>query len=422
MKYFHIAFFSLLMVFSISSCDMFAPEGIPITDNGFEVKPEVEWNPEYMAYMLNIYLTKGETGKFTMKYSIDSDASIDMLDMSGKAVDHSTTLTLKSNTALSYILPSLPSSSSHVLNLNFDKNGITRNYTINLPNTSQKAIGVSIDASDDENFSTVTLHSNMANNNTDYTVFFYLDGAELEGIKYMGNDIGSGMIINIPKGQDIVFELPYIVPGNHLLLVEIKSNSSMESTSLTFTEPQRRRTSIELSYNKYTNRLEITSNYNPNETEFDISIGISVHGELTYRHEQFFGIADAQTNFYTEIAEASTTVTPGLTAIDIDGGALKKAMDNIYNHTATDAANSIGNGNARILHTDITVSDLKFTIHSCGDFAGNTPVNITPGDSYDFPVTYYYTSRTWSHGAGTSDIIKPSFTINGKPSYKVNVL
>ena len=95
-------------------------------------------------------------------------------------------------------------------------------------------------------------------------------------------------------------------------------------------------------------------------------------------------------------------------------------MDKVYSNTRVDAANAIGNGNARELHADITSVELKFTVTSGGATAGRTSVVISPSNS--LPVKYLYKGATWLRSANTTQTISPSYTVNGKSPYLIHSL
>ncbi len=412
---------ALASIIGLAGCEFLSGPDHVIVNKGFDVKTDVIWNADHMAYVLNLALSYGEAGEYQMRYTIDGKTSAKLKSLSGTDLISGDAVRLSGGTVLSCVIPALPSG-KHSLSMEFERDGVGRSCTVNLPDTGQKAVGVEVSASEDESYTSVTLKSLVGGSAVKYTVSFFLDGQELEGMKYLGNPIGSSIELEFGKGSSHVLEMPYIVSGSHLLLVEVKSDVASESTSISFNEPQRRKTSLKLAYNSYTGRLTLVSDYNPLSTEFTISVGITVKGAVTYRHEQFFGIADPKTEYFTETAQASADIVPGINAVDIDGGALKKVMDNVFGHTKTDAANSIGNGNARTLHTDITSVDLKFTIHSGGEFAGETPVTISPATGKAFPITYQYTGQTWNHSSGYFLVISPTFKVNGMSPSSVHTL
>ena len=189
---------------------------------------------------------------------------------------------------------------------------------------------------------------------------------------------------------------------------------------MTFTEPERKPTQLTFSYNDITGQIMLLSGHNPLQTEFDITLDITVKGQVTYRHKQFFGVADPETVKFTETGQARCSLVPGLTAKTVDSGKLKELMDKVYSNTRVDASNAIGNGNARELHADITSVELKFTITSGGATPGKTSVAIYPS-SY-LPVKYLYKSATWLRSANTTQTISPSYTVNGKSPYLIHSL
>lgn len=177
-----------------------------------------------------------------------------------------------------------------------------------------------------------------------------------------------------------------------------------------------------MAYNDITGQLTLRSDNNPLPTEFEVTIDMTVTGHITYRHELFFGVADPKTEYFTESGQSKIRVTPGTSAISIDGGALRGLLDKIYSITRTDASNAIGNGNKRSLHCDIGTVTLKFTIASLGATAGKTSVQILPSYSGAFPIRYLYKSATWSHSANQTQTIIPTYTVNGKSPSLIHVL
>ena len=204
--------------------------------------------------------------------------------------------------------------------------------------------------------------------------------------------------------------------------VDVRSSLGAESSQLAFTEPQRRQTALTFSYNDLTGRLMVESAYNPLQTAFDITAGITVEGEITYRHPLFFGIADAQTETFRARGETTARVTPGITAVSFDGGKLRSLLDEVYANAREDAATAIGNGNQRTLHTDITEVTLSLTVHSLGDYEGKTVVSISPAARTLFPIRYTYEGVTWHCGAGTTVTLYPIYTVNGKSPTSVHIL
>lgn len=411
----------VFLAFILSSCNVFDSE-IIVRDSGFDVKADVAWNSDYMGYTLRLSLSSGEDGGYVFNYDIDSDPLVSLRSAFGGSVSRGSEIKLSASGATVFILPELSPSKEHIINMEFIREGVTRRYSLELPNTSQNEIGMRIDASLSLDYTRVTLSSLMGPSATDFQVSFYLDGNLLEGIKYMSNTFGGVMTLNFSRNSSYSFELPYLIAGEHVLRIDVQSNLGSESTSMSFIEPQRRRTSLKMSYNPFTGNLMISSDYNPTKTSFDMVIDMTVQGTITYRHPQFFGIADPQTEFLTLTSEARTTVTPTLGETQIDGGALKSLLDRMHSNTREDAANAIGNGNERTLHFQIKSIDLKYSIHSQGEYAGQTAVEISPTTSDRFPIRYTYSGDTWSYAHGYEHTLYPSFTINGQAPSSVHQL
>jgi len=168
--------------------------------------------------------------------------------------------------------------------------------------------------------------------------------------------------------------------------------------------------------------ITMLSAHNPLQTAFDITVDITVRGSITYRHKQFIGSASPQTERFTESAQATARLTPGMTASSVDNGTLRALMDKVYSNTRTDASNAIGNGNKRTLHTDITGVELKFTIVSGGATAGKTSVTVSPSGPDAFPIRYLYKGTTWWHSANQAATIIPTYTVNGKAASQIHTL
>lgn len=403
--------FGILSALTVCGCNTFDNE-LTVTDKGFEVAADVVWNSDHMAYTLNLHLDSGDEGRYRFNYLIDEDHTLKLLTDDDREFESGSETTLSRSTAGIYILPSLAVTQHHSMRLEFERDGVRRIYNILLPDTSQKAIGVKVDADVRLDFSRVILTNLMGASVTDYTVSFSLDGSPLKDIKYMNNTFGGSMSIDFARSESYTFELPYIIAGPHVITVNVKSNMGSESTGVGFTEPQRRQTDLKLSYNHYTGNLMISSDYNPLNTEFDISIGIEVKGKNTHRPKRFFGISDPETTIHSDKAESSISIVPGITPKPIDGGLLKQLMDNINSIEFDDAANAIGNGNKRRLATYIYEVTLRFGIHSKGDYAGETYVAISPVIGSEFPILYKYPRETWYCPAGASRTISPAFTVN----------
>lgn len=404
-----------------SSCSLFEAE-IPLRDLGFEIGSEVVWNAEYMAYTLRLTLLEGEDGDCTFSYLIDDDPLVRLGSTSGGSVESGKDVALSSKGALVFILPSLAAGEEHSIRLEFTREGVSRSYTVALPDTSQNGIGVRIDTGTSLDFSRVILTNRMGASVTTYNVAFYLDGELLSGMKYMSNTFGGSMDIDFARSESYTFEMPYLVAGEHILKVDVRSSQGSESTRTAFTEPQRRQTALTFSYNPFTGRLMLESAYNPLKTVFDITVDITVNGSVTARHPLFFGIADPETETFSVTGEATARITPEITAAQIDGGKLKALMDEVYSNTRTDAANAIGNGNKHLVHADITSVSLSLTIHSLGDYAGKTVVTIDPANGSAFPIQYTYAESTWTRDKGAVQTIRPTFTVNGVLPSAIRVL
>ena len=386
---------------------------VPVRDLGFEVGSETVWNADFMAYTLRLTLKSGEDGDFVFRYCVDDDPLISLTSADGGAVASGKTVSLRTKETLVYLLPTLVSGADHSLRMEFARDGVTRSYTLPLPDTGRNGIGIRIDANPKLDFSRVILTNLMGPAVTTYNVSFSLDGEPLEGIKFMSRAFGGSMDVDFARSESYTFELPYLVAGEHLLKVDVRSALGSESTRLSFTEPQRRQTALALSYNEYTGQLMMGSAYNPLQTAFDVTVDITVRGSVTFRHPQFFGKADPRTETFTRTGEATARLVPGITAEQIDGGKLKALMDEIHANSRTDAANAIGNGNRRTVHADIASVTLSVTVRSLGDYVGKTVVTISPQSGDALPIRYTYGEATWLRTKGAVQTISPTLTVNG---------
>ena len=409
------AFISIIsaMAALLSSCSVFDNE-IPVTDLGFDVKTDIVWNSEYMAYTLRLSLNRGAEGEYVMNYSIDSDPLISLSTSMNGTVQQGSSVQLSSRGGVVFVLPALTPSKAHTLEMDLSRDGVHRHYEVRLPDTNQKQIGARMDTSDALDFTRVILTNLMGPSVTSYRVTFYLDGEPCDGMKYMSGTFGGSMELDFARSESYTFELPFLVAGEHVLKIDVQSTLGSENTSIAFIEPQRRQTSLIFRYNDFSGNLCLSSDYNPSNTGFEITADITVKGTIHYRPDKFFGVADTETETFTRTGESKVTVTPGLSSVTVDNGTLKRLMDEVFAITRTDAANGIGNGNRRTLNTDISSIDIRFTIHSTGAHQGNTAVSISPAKGSDMDVRYTYTGRTWYYSEGYVKVLHPTVTVNGK--------
>ena len=408
-------------VAALASCSQFDSK-VPLKDLGFEIGSEIAWNAEYMAYTLRLSLEEGEDGDYLFTYLVDDDPLVKLSSTGGGTVESGQELAMSAKATLICLLPSLAPDKEHALDMEFSREGVSRSYTLKLPDTSQNGIGIRMDTDANLDFSRVILTNRMGPSVTTYEVTFYLDGELLTGIKYMSNTFDGTMAVDFARSESYTFEMPYLVAGEHVLKVDVRSSLGSESTRLSFTEPQRRQTALAFSYNDFTGRLMLESAYNPLDTAFDITVDITVKGSITARHPLFFGIADPETETFTVTGEATARVTPGINPEQVDGGKLKSLMDEIYANTREDAANAIGNGNRRTLHADVTSVTLSISVHSLGVYAGKTVVTISPSSGSGLPVRYTYAEQTWLRSRGAVQTVYPSLTVNGVSPSAVSVL
>ncbi len=399
----------------------------------FAFGADLRWDAAHMAYILDLSIINGDSGEYELSYDYDYKATNNILnklffdnsrlkDMSGTVFNSGDMIKLTKSSKTSLIFPSILANTAKKITISAKRGSISHTRTLDISRNEYMAFSAEVAPSDKELFSTVTITSLKEEANMSYGVTFKLDDVTLNGVKEAGGAENDNISVNFSSQKSFTFELPYVASGQHTLTVTLSTSKSSQSRSITFTEPKREATSLILAYNHYNGRLTLSSPYNPFNTSFSVSVGITVKGSVTYRHKQFLGIADAKTEYFTSTGEATARITPGLTAVAIDNGKLKELMDKVFSNARTDAANAIGNGNARTLHSDINSVDLKFTIHSEGVLAGELPVTITPTVSSNFPVRYQYTGPTWNHGTGYNAVIKPTFTVNGASASSIKKL
>ena len=401
---------------TIASCDKFNKTE-PVTDLGFEVRTEVAFDADYLCNTLALSLSQGTDGEYTFNYSVDGGATQKLSELGGSAVESGEAVDLSAGNPLVLMLPKF--SGTHRLTMEFTNGSAVRRDTVSF--SAETAVAVRVDADASLDFTTVTLIGTAAKGSA-YTASFTLDGETLAGLKRLGVETGGEAEVDFSESSVWTFELPYILPGEHIMKVTVSSEQGSETTSVTFTEPDRNPVQLDFAYNDITGELTLQSPYNPLPTAFDVTVDITVKGSVTYRHKQFLGVADPQTETFTESGQAKASLMPGTAVTAIDGGLLKSLMDAIYNVTRTDACNAIGNGNARELHADINTVILKFTVASTGAAAGKTSVIIRPRTSATFKILYLYKEQSWNRGANSTATIIPNYTVNGKTASSVNRL
>ena len=411
-----LAAISAALSLTIASCGKFTRTE-PVTDLGFEVRTEVAFDADYLCSTLSLSLSQGTDGEYTFNYSVDGGATQKLSELGGSAVESGEAVDLSAGNPLVLMLPKL--SGTHKLTMEFTNGSAVRRDTVSF--SAETAVAVQVYAWDSLDFTKVTLIGTAAKGST-YTAAFTLDGETLAGLKRLGVETGGEVEVDFAENSVWTFELPYILPGEHILKVTVSSEQGSETTSVTFTEPDRNPVQLDFAYNDITGELTLQSPYNPLPTAFDVTVDITVKGSVTYRHKQFLGVADPQTETFTESGQAKASLTPGASVTAIDGGLLKSLMDAIYNVTRTDASNAIGNGNARELHADINTVILKFTVASTGAAAGKTSVIIRPRTSETFKILYLYKEQSWNRGANSTATIIPNYTVNGKTASSVNRL
>lgn len=402
----------------IASCGKFNGAET-VTDLGFKVETAVNFSSDYLCNTLSVGLKNGTEGEYVLNYVIDTDHTQKLTTLRGGEIESGDKIDLSQKNPLLMLLPKL-AGDSHSLFMEFCRDGVSRLDTVTF--RTENAVAVRMDTPEDLDFSRIVLMNRMGTAQTTYEVSFLLDGESIPDIKYLGNEFGGSMELDFARSESYTFELPYILAGEHTLKVNIRSELGGESTTVTFSEPERKPTTLVMAYNDITGQLTLRSDHNPLPIEFEVTIDMTVTGHITYRHELFFGVADPKTEYFTESEQSKIRVTPGASTISIDGGTLRGLLDKIYSITRTDASNDIGNGNKRSLHCDIGTVTLKFTIASLGATAGKTSVQILPSYSGAFPIRYLYKSATWSHSANQTQTIIPTYTVNGKSPSLIHIL
>lgn len=411
------SFISSLLL--LASCSVFDSH-VDVDYIGYEVKTDIIWDYEHMAYTLRLSLAYGEDGSYRFNYLFDSDAAIYLMSDGNMNFTSGNEIQLSKTSGRSYIIPSLSQGAKHSIHLAFEYDGITKEYDVALPDTNQNAIGIRVDTSKNE-FTEVILTNPMGASASKYTVTFYLDGQPLDDIKYMSNTFDGSMELNFSERESYVFQMPYLIPGEHILKVDVRSSQNSETISVSFTEPQRRSTELVFSYNPYTGNIMIQSPYNPVNTSFSVTIDMTLDGKVSFHHPQFFGIADLQVDYPCYKGESSVgSITPTLVEQVVDGGKLKSLLDQMAADTREDAQNAIGNGNQRTIHAETTYITLRFTIHSLGEYAGRTSVKISPS-SY-IPVTYTYSGWTDDYGYDGTSTVYAEFIVNGSSAGIIRTL
>lgn len=404
----------------LASCSVFDSH-VDVDYIGYEVKTDIIWDYEHMAYTLRLSLAYGEDGSYRFNYLFDSDAAIYLMSDGNMNFTSGSEIQLSKTSGKSYIIPSLSQGTKHSIHLAFEYNGITKEYDVALPDTNQNAIGIRVDNSTDLEYTEVILTNPMGASASKYTVTFSLDGQPLDDIKYMSNTFDGTMELDFSQRESYIFQMPYLVPGEHILKVDVRSSQNSETVSVSFTEPQRRSTELVFSYNHYTGNIMVQSPYNPVNTAFSITIDMTLNGKVSYHHPQFFGIADLAVDRPTYKGESSVgSITPSLVEQVVDGGKLKSLLDQMAAYTREDAQNAIGNGNQRTVHAETTSISLRFTIHSLGEYAGRTSVKISPATF--IPVTYTYSGWTDDYGYNGTSTVNAQFIVNGTTPSIINTL
>ena len=386
-----------------------------VCDLGFEVTAETAFSSDYLCNTLSLTLESGTEGEYTLNYVIDNDHTLELSSLRGGSLETGDRIDLSLSNPQVLLLPKTAGGMGTLV-MEFVREGVSRKKAVVF--RTENAVTVRMDTSSDLDFSRVILVNRMGASQTSYEVTFYLDGEKLSGMKYLGGT----MEIDFARSESYTFELPYILTGEHYMKVDVRSALGSESSVVTFREPERKPTQLVLAYNDVTGMITMLSAHNPLQTAFDITVDITVRGSITYRHKQFIGSASPQTERFTESAQATARLTPGMTASSVDNGTLRALMDKVYSNTRTDASNAIGNGNKRTLHTDITGVELKFTIVSGGATAGRTSVTISPSGPDAFPIRYLYKGTTWWHSANQAAKIIPTYTVNGKAASQIHTL
>lgn len=408
-----------LSALAFVSCDKFGGTE-PVVDRSFEVGATVAFSPDYLRNILTISLQKGEEGEYTFDYSVDNDPSIVLSSVNtygGSEVASGAGVKLSVGNAMQYMLPKL-SDGKHSIVITMTREGVSRTKTISFRSANSLSMVVNANENLSRTKVVVTEASGLKGS---YTVSFLLDNEPAPAVRYHNLEMGASQKIDFSLESSFEFELPSLVPGSHTITLVVTTDKGEERTSAIFTEPQRQSVQLSLRYNDISGELQIMSDHNPLGTEFTVALEATVKGQVTWRHKQFFGVADPQTEHYNERGEASTTVKPGLQWQTIDSGVLKSLMDKLYGHTKTDAANGIGNANERTVHSDITMIELKFTIHSLGVQTGNTAVTVYPLEE-SIPVKFKYKECTYNVSAGTEITYPANLTVNGKQTSFITTL
>lgn len=106
----------------LASCSHFNSE-VTLRDLGFEVRGEIVWNADYMAYTLRLGLERGEDGQYALSYLIDGDPLVSLRTTGGGTLSSGETVELSTRESLVCILPTLSPGEQHSLRMEFTRRG-----------------------------------------------------------------------------------------------------------------------------------------------------------------------------------------------------------------------------------------------------------------------------------------------------------
>lgn len=137
------------------------------------------------------------------------------------------------------------------------------------------------------------------------------------------------------------------------------------------------------------------------------SVGLQLNAEVTVSAYGYVSTTPNGTMFGSEdnycssnVSKKVSNVILGLTPVEIDGGAVKSALNAIYSHTFYDSYNLIGSSNNYAHHAHPTSIDVSMKFSLSGDSAGKMVVlSLTAPSSVSFyhsqeSVTYSVAMKT----------------------------
>ena len=163
---------------------------------------------------------------------------------------------------------------------------------------------------------------------------------------------------------------------------------------------------INLSYSKDDGILYATAEGgNPSGITIDVEISGTVKGYVkTYPNGTMNSAKD--NNCSTTFSRSITGLSIGAAKISFDSGAIKEAMDVIYNKKYTDSNNWIGSANSYQHRAHPTAISLEIKLNTSSDSQGLYPVKVTWNAS---SLPYYHAQDEKTYNA-TLEYRTPAFS------------